>query len=145
MKSIIIILGLPGSGKTTYANNSLSDSHKIYDDCLFNWYDRQLMEDIINKENIVLIDPRFCSLDTFFKYINKILVHVRPSDMNLIVFQNGLDNARLNLKRSKIHHIISEDELIKFYNNYVELLESMEFKYICNKINTIHLDVYKND
>lgn len=144
MKSTIIIIGLPGSGKTTYANDNLSKTHKIYDDCLFNWYSKELIDDINNKNNIVLIDPRLSNLDTFFKYIRIILSKIDRQDIELIVYDNDVDHARNNLNNSKTHHTILEHELISFHDQYKQLLDSMEFRYTTSKIKTTYNSVYKD-
>ena len=144
MNTIIIILGLPGSGKTTYAKTITT--HKLYDDVLFNQYSKELLDDInnINSINIILTDPRFCDIDIFFKFLHKIghITDNLQNHLELIVFSNDLNQVRINLEQSETHHKISELELMDFHHKYTKLLDSIEFKYTCKKLKTRYMNVY---
>lgn len=77
--NIIIIIGLPGSGKTTYLKNIRTTYHK-YDDILNKKSD--IKNEFINvishydEKTVIVNDPRFCDPDTFGKFINELNKYV---------------------------------------------------------------------
>ena len=87
---LLIIIGLPGSGKTTYFNEQLKDQYKFYDDFISDIINGELIDDIKKKEfNICVADPRLCNFQTFIRVINIFLQIVDKSDISLILFENN--------------------------------------------------------
>lgn len=46
---LLIIIGLPGSGKTTYFNEQLKNQYKFYDDFISDIINGELIDDIKKK------------------------------------------------------------------------------------------------
>lgn len=85
--SLLIIIGLPGSGKTTYAQNDLND-YLIFDDCLTYFYNGKAMMAIEFGIKTCLIDPRFCDYTVFKRYLKRILKLIDKQQIKLILYQN---------------------------------------------------------
>lgn len=85
--TLLIIIGLPGSGKTTYAHNQL-ESYLIFDDCLTHFYNGKAMMAIEFGLDACLIDPRFCDFNVFKRYLKRILKIIDKEQIKLILYQN---------------------------------------------------------
>lgn len=53
MYKLVVVIGLPGSGKTTYCKNNLSD-YVIYDNFINSLYGGKIYNNIINNVNICI-------------------------------------------------------------------------------------------
>ncbi len=96
---VIIIIGLPGSGKTTYSdtNEELKDCI-IFDDFIRYFWKGYVMKSIKNNDKVCLIDPRLCMFDVFKRYISKIEKYVSRDKIKLVIFDNNPDQCLLNIK-----------------------------------------------
>ena len=110
---LLIIIGLPGSGKTTYFNEQLKDQYKFYDDFISDIINGELIDDIKKKEfNICVADPRLCNFQTFLRVINIFLQIVDKKDISLILFENNKYKCIYN----------SEKRSSKFFNKSIYFL-----------------------
>lgn len=98
-KLCIIVIGLPLSGKTTWAQNYLSN-HVIYDDFITYYYNGNVK----SKSPICIIDPRLCIPDIFLKYITTMVEYYGPDNIQLIMFENNptlcLANTRIDNRKN---------------------------------------------
>ncbi len=123
---LIIIIGLPASGKTTYFNNNNQNLFKDYifhDDFISNFFNGELMYDIKNNKKICICDPRLCNIEVFNKYINIFLEFKDKKEIKLILFENNknkcLENAKSRNKRvNKTIELLSNIYNLENYNNY---------------------------
>ncbi len=119
---LLIIIGLPGSGKTTYFNEQLKNQYKFYDDFISDIINGELIDDIKKKEfDICVADPRLCNFQTFLRVINIFLQIVEKSDISLILFENNKDKCICNSeKRSSkfVKKSIEFNSLIYNLDNY---------------------------
>ena len=67
---VIIIIGLPCSGKTELSKTFIG--YHIFDDFISTFYNDKVISYIMKNRKICLNDPRLCIYDTFIKYMNKI-------------------------------------------------------------------------
>ena len=97
---LLIIIGLPASGKTTYFNEYLKDKYKFYDDFISNVFDGELIRDIKKKEgDICIADPRLCNYQTFMGSMKLFLQYLDKSEIKLILFENNKDNCIINAEK----------------------------------------------
>ncbi len=105
--SIIIIIGLPGSGKTTYARIIKTDNDCIYDDetNLF------LIDDkFVNRRNI-FVGTKYCDYEIYTNLI-KTLNATNPQEaIQTILFESNPQQSIINIKsREGIKDEIEEEE-----------------------------------
>lgn len=116
MEKVIIIIGLPGSGKSMYSK-TLSYEYEIYDDFIFNFFDGKVINSLKTNNKICLIDPRLCIINVFNKYIKKILKYVSKNDIKLILYENNINSCINNIKIRGNYNIV-KDNLENFSNLY---------------------------
>lgn len=90
--SLIIIIGLCGSGKSYYAR---SLDCKIYDDFISSFYNGNLLYDLKYGNNVCAIDPRLCKKDTFDKYIT--IFQKYTNNISLVLFENDSETCNKNV------------------------------------------------
>lgn len=121
---LLIIIGLPASGKTTYFNQNLSDKFKFYDDFVSNIFDGKLVNDLKKKENnICVADPRLCNFQIFNRVMNIFLQHISKNDIDIILFENDKDKCIINANQRGSRFVtksIEFNSLIYNYDNYSE-------------------------
>lgn len=86
-KQVILVIGLPGSGKTSYCLENYP-TYTIFDDFLMEWMTGNIQELINNGENVCLNDPRLCIKSTFKRIINQLYEMIGKDDIHLVVFTN---------------------------------------------------------
>ena len=84
---LIIIIGLPGSGKTTYMTTL--DTYVIFDDFLDQFFNGRVISAIKNKENVCIADPRLCLFDVFTRIIDELERYIDRTNIKLIQFENN--------------------------------------------------------
>lgn len=92
---VIIIIGLPGSGKTTISNKFTD--YLIFDDFLNKFYDGKVLEAMQLNKKICLIDPRLCIYEIFNKYMDIIKTNINKNDIHLILFRNEPEKCIANV------------------------------------------------
>lgn len=112
--SVLIVIGLPGSGKSHYSVD-LKD-YIVYDDCLFSFYDGKALTDIKKGRNVCLNDPRLCDFLSFERLIEKIKVFT--GDISLVLFTNNPEQCLKNTHNRDNKRGISKSILqySKIYN-----------------------------
>lgn len=121
---LLIIIGLPASGKTTYFNEHLKDKYKFYDDFISNVFDGELIRDIKkNDEDICITDPRLCNYQTFIGSMKLFQQYVDKSQIKLILFENNKDNCIINAEKRTSRFVkksIEFNSMIYNLDNYNE-------------------------
>ena len=84
---MIIIIGLPGSGKSYYYENNIKKmGYELYDDFISEFFNGELYNNL--KNNLCLIDPRLCNFELFVKIMKIIQEKINKSNIKLILFTN---------------------------------------------------------
>lgn len=87
--TIIIVIGLPGSGKTTYVNSIYNKNDEYTDDFISNFFNGVLINRIkeMNKnDDIYINDPRLCNKSIFDRYIK--IIEEEKHKIKLVLFKN---------------------------------------------------------
>ena len=89
MRKIIFVIGLPGSGKTIWAQNYIKEhpEYTLVDD-------PKLLDQIPREGNLIIVDPMLCRKETLDHAI-KLL----DSDYECIYFENNPENCLWNAHR----------------------------------------------
>jgi hypothetical protein len=104
---ITFVVGLPCSGKTTFARNHFNSSNdEIYDDVLTNLSCSSLRERLQAGKHLVLTDPRFCDIKQFqgfMKLLFPLFDHENkrrdtPVPMTTILLHSDADTCIANWK-----------------------------------------------
>lgn len=112
---LIIIIGLPASGKTTYFNELLINDYKFFDDFISNFINGELIEEIKkNHNNICISDPRLCNPNIFIKIMKIIEKYIEKSNISLILFENDKNKCLINAKKRINKNV---DKTIEFLSN----------------------------
>lgn len=116
----ILVVGLPGSGKSTYVKNNYPD-FIIHDDFLSNVWNGKAIDDVNKGKDVILVDPRLTYPKTFSRVIN--MFNKQP-DL-IILFENDPDqcimNSKLRVPYRDVHRNItsfSEHYSFDTYLNY---------------------------
>lgn len=120
MENIIVIIGLPGCGKTHYLQK-YKNTHIIYDDFIDDWKDisKEIKRNKYNKK-MVLSDPRLCIFKMFKKYI---LDTFYMENVKLILFKNQLYRCISNIENR-------ENNFLYFW---IDCVRDISKKYKINK------------
>lgn len=134
-KQILIIIGLPGSGKTFFSKNIEKKGYIIFDDFITSFYDGQIISCLKRNLKICLNDPRLCLKNIFDYYINKILKIVDKSNIYLILFENNSERCLKNINNRNDNRKRVEETVVMYSNQYD----------VCNYKNFEHclIDVYQ--
>jgi len=92
--TIIIVIGLPGSGKTTYVNSIYNKNDEYTDDFISNVFKGVLINRIkeMNKnDDIYINDPRLCNKSIFDRYIK--IIEEEKHKIKLILFKNNRNKS----------------------------------------------------
>ena len=95
--TIIIVIGLPGSGKTTYVNSIYNKNDEYTDDFISNFFNGVLInriKEMNNNDDIYINDPRLCNKSIFDKYI-KIIEKEKQKEnkIKLVLFKNDRNRS----------------------------------------------------
>jgi adenylate kinase family enzyme len=117
---IIIIIGLPGSGKTMLADKYKEIGYMVFDDFVGNCNFKTIIQLIISGHKLCMNDPRLCLKNVFEHYI-KMLEDVIPKNMIfLILFENNKNQCLLNIKKREQENISQKkgvDKVVIRYSN----------------------------
>ena len=143
---IIVIVGLPGSGKTTLSEQFKKDGYIIHDDFITNFHNRNLIKDIRANKKVCINDPRLCFMNRFEDYIIKRIVikeKINLKHIKLILFENKPNECKFDTKKisKESHNIYSLNYKLE---NYMEwnpiILDICDF----DLVNTDSQDNYNN-
>jgi GTPase SAR1 family protein len=124
---LIIIIGLPASGKTTYYNTYLKNDYILFDDFINNFYDNELIDAIKNNMNICAIDPRLCNYSTFTEFITIFQEYISKDNIKLILFPNNKNNCIDNaIKRNTI----KVNRTIEYLSTIYDISNYYDYKYV---------------
>lgn len=93
-KQLIIVIGLPGSGKTNWCKNQ--EKYIIFDDFISTFYDGKLISALVNNINVCINDPRMCIFDIFIRHINIIEKYINRNNIYLVLFENNPKQCIIN-------------------------------------------------
>ena len=135
---LIIIIGLPASGKTTYFNSNtyLKENYEFHDDFISKFFNGRLIN-IIKEDcnkNICISDPRLCDFELFMKIMNIIEPLINRENIKLILFEN---NKEACLKNAK-NRIRNVERTIDIYSEKYDITNYYKYN---NEI----IEVYNND
>jgi len=132
---LIIIIGLPGSGKTHYYNEKYKDNYIFYDDFISNFFNGLLIKEIQRKKNICIADPRLCNYELFIKYMKCFEEILDKKEIKLILFKNDKEQCIFNANKRNNKNV--NDTII----NYNKIYNLDNYKVYNYEI----IDVYKNN
>lgn len=125
---MLIIIGLAGSGKTTYFNQHLSKDYEVFDDFISNFFDGEVMGKI--NEEICLIDPRLCDYEMFKRIMTEIEKFVDKSKIKLLLFENNPERCLINAQMRKKNVA----KMIDIYSKKYDLRNYMDYEYEILKV-----------
>lgn len=130
MNEIVIIIGLPGSGKTFESEYYKSQGYEIYDDFLSTIYDGRLLRSIKCNVKVCINDPRLCYFPTYNRTISQI--EKINKNISLILFKNEPEKCIINVSNRKyVDKIINNIEQyskfydIELYDNYPKIIKEV--------------------
>lgn len=92
---VLIVIGLPGSGKKTWAKEQ--EGYEVFENFLKTYHDGKVIKALEEKKKICLTDPCLCHPYTFNQYIRIFLKFVKKDDIGLILFKNHPLACRQNV------------------------------------------------
>ena len=133
---VIIIIGLPGSGKTTLTNKYI-DNYKIYDDYVSKFYNGKILRNIKEGKKICLNDPRLCNIITFERHINKILKFISKDKIKLILFKNDPIQCLENIKNREKE----KKDIVKTINYMTNIYDINCYKNFNHEIKNVYSSI----
>lgn len=95
---LIIIIGLPGSGKTSFIQKitkNLTPS-TLYDDFIPDMHQLKFVDALKNNDKVCLADPRLCIPEMFDNSMSIIQQYVPKEEIQLVVFKNDPEQCIKN-------------------------------------------------
>ena len=136
--SLIILVGLPGCGKTTYGkmlNESMKNSI-FYDDIDFMLQINisKIRKDIQNKKKVIVANANFCDTKYYCNFIEKVNLTNKNTSIITYCFLPDKEKSIRNIKNREqnetiINKLLSDIELLSMYYNG-------NFGINCKKLNT---------
>jgi cytidylate kinase len=126
---MLIIIGLAGSGKTTYFQQNLSNKYELFDDFISNFFDGEIIKKI--NEEICLIDPRLCDFEMFKNVMIEIEKYIDRSKIKLLLFENNPEGCILN---SRMRHKKNVEKMIEIYSKKYDLDNYRDYDYEILKV-----------
>ena len=135
---LIVVVGLPASGKTTYCKQKYP-KYKLYDDYLSDIYNNQLLNQLTNNtlnSKVIINDPRLCNITIFQQQIEYFLKYIPLRNIQFILYDNRPDQCILNSQlRNDDKDIGLKDQILTYSQNYSPLSMKRYMKYLYKKSN----------
>jgi predicted kinase len=125
--SIVIVIGLPGSGKTTYCYDNF-ETYLIFDDYISMYHDNKMIDSLKKNKNVCINDPRLCIYEVFERHIKKIKKYVDNDEIKIILFENEL-NKCLNNNKNRGYKGEGMEKTINNYSKIYSLSNYMNYNY----------------
>ena len=122
MKPIIIVIGLPGSGKTFFCNQYKND-YTIFDDCKDLDQFTTAIDLYLNKQKIIISNPWFVLQDVQKKIIQTLIdknVDIE-NDVQWIFFENNPQQCWQNVCFRQLQDPTDKREVKSFIKTYTKL------------------------
>lgn len=126
---MLIIIGLAGSGKTTYFQQNLSNKYELFDDFISNFFNGEIIEKI--NEEICLIDPRLCDFEIFKNIMIEIEKYIDRSRIKLMLFENNPEQCLINSQMRKKKNV---EKMIEIYSKKYDLNNYRDYDYEILKV-----------
>jgi hypothetical protein len=126
---MLIIIGLAGSGKTTYFQQNLSNKYELFDDFISNFFDGEIIEKI--NDEICLIDPRLCNFELFKEIMIEIEKYIDRSKIKLLLFENNPEGCLVN---SRMRQKKNVEKMIEIYSKKYDLDNYRDYDYEILKV-----------
>lgn len=128
---LIIVIGLPASGKSTYCS-TLKD-YIVYDDFMDNFIGSDLMKTLKNNK-VCINDPRLCIYKHFDYYI-QIFTGVVPKDkIKLVLFKNDPVQCRIN-------NLLRDESLLKTHTRVEHSINELSKRYNIDLYYDLGIDI----
>jgi len=127
---VVLVLGLPASGKTTFCQSHFDDkTFYIFDDALFSASSEIVLSKLLEKgQKVVYCDPRLCSLDIFKKLYEHVVQCVdSPAQIAVVYFDNDPEQCVKNALHHRDNIDLDIQRLAGRYNDTIAYIESVEF------------------
>jgi RNase adaptor protein for sRNA GlmZ degradation len=120
---LIIIIGLPGSGKTTYFHEKLKHlGFQFFDDFVSSMCNGTMIREIKHGiTDVCIADPRLCNFEIFKRVMKVIEVYIDKSSIEIILFENDKDKCLLNASKrtnKNVNKTIEFNSTIYNLDNY---------------------------
>ena len=146
---LIIVVGLPASGKTTYCQQKYPE-YTLYDDYLDDIHNNTLSQHIQNNtysnqnNKVIINDPRLCDITIFKQQVEYFLTYVNINKMRIKLFENQPDECIINsqLRNDKDKDINLPEQILAYSQNYDldwEITEYLEYISKKTKVNGRYL------
>jgi len=139
-KSLILLVGLPGCGKTTYGHmltKSISNS-VFYDDIDITLQTNlnKIRTDILNNKKVIVANPRFCVKEEYDNFIQKVNLVNRNESIITYCFLPNKAKSIANIKMRETQIGIANKFLynIDWFSNYYN--DDTISQYNCKRIET---------
>ena len=123
---MMIIIGLAGSGKTSYYHKKLLNDYELYDDFISNPFDIEEIND-----RMCLIDPRLCDFKIFQDIMSDIEKYIDKTKINLILFENNPEKCLINSKNRLNKNV---ENMINIYSKKYKLTNYYNYNYEIVKV-----------
>lgn len=97
MCQLLILIGLPGSGKTTYSK--FFKDRIIYDDFLNTLFNGNMIKDLKKGKKLIINDPRLCIKKVFLRTMLQLERVIKKKEICLMFMLVNIDQCRLNIAK----------------------------------------------